>query len=235
MIKENFKSLLSDTKGSAITVLLIFLLPVLLFMTISKTEQTRLMRATNVTLENAVEESARQAAMMVDPEAQSKGYPLISYNRAIPMLEEYLKTYLGLDDNLVSNDATSINSITYEAIIYNGATELTGYEYEDYFNDYYESNEIAYLVKLFNNGQITHLDVIENPGETEFMPKTFYISDDNGITDYEVENSIKVTMDSPGILLVVKAKVNPVIVNQESNDFKETVTRYAYAKIVIRE
>ena len=48
-------------------------------------------------------------------------------------------------------------------------------------------------------------------------------------------DAIKVTMDAPGVLLYVKAKINPVIVNQDEDDYKETVARWAYAKIVKRD
>lgn len=227
---HKLKTFIYDTSGGVVSILFLILLPLLLFMSISRTEQTRILRATNVTLENAIEESARQAAMMVDPESQAKGNPLIAYNRAIPMLEEYLKTYLGLDDNFTSNGTTSINHISYQAVIYNGATELTGYEYEDYFNDYYEDNQVAYLVEVSSDGG---MNVIENTGETEFVPKTYYISDDYGITEYPTSNSIKVTMDKPGILLWVKAHINPVIIDSEK--YQEVATRYAYAKIVKRK
>lgn len=230
--KKHLNKLNKDTKGGAITIFLLFLLPVLLFIFISRIEETRVLRATNVELENAVEEAAKQGAMMVDPGTQAIGDPLIAYNRAIPMLEEQLKTSLGFGEDFEDSDMTSLSDIQYQGIIYNGVDGIEGYKYADYFNDYYEGNAIAYMVEFSNNGFYA---IDESGSNLEvFSPKTFYINDD-GITEYYTNDSIKVTMDAPGILLHVKAKVNPVIVNQNEGDYKETVTRWAYAKIVKRE
>lgn len=232
MIKRHLNNLYKDIKGGAITILLLFLIPVLIFIFISRVEETRVLRATNATFENAVEEAARYGAMMVDPGSQAIGEPLIAYNRAIPMLEEQLKTSLGLDDNFKGDDTTSLNNVEYQGFIYNGIDGIEGYEYAKHFNDYYEENKIAYMVEFSNNG----LNPIDKSGSNleSFSPKTFYINDD-GITDYYTSGSIKVTMDAPGIILYVKATVNPVIVNQDEGDYKETVARWAYAKIVKRE
>lgn len=232
-IKRHFKKLNKDISGGTITILLLFLIPVLLFIFISRIEETRVLRATNVELEHAVEEAARHGAMMVDPGSQAIGEPLIAHNRAIPMLKEQLSVSLGLDDNFKGDDTTSLDNVEYQGIIYNGIDGIEGYEYAGYFNDYYgDNNEIAYMVEFSNGGS----SIIEESGSNleNFSPKTFYINDD-GITDYYTSGSIQVTMDAPGVLLYVKATVNPVIVNQEEGDYKETVARWAYAKIVKRE
>lgn len=232
-INKYFKKLNKDIRGGAITIFLLLLIPVLLFIFISRIEETRVLRATNVTLENAVEEAARYGAMMIDPESQAMGKPLIAYNKAIEMLREQLKVSLGLDDNFKGDDTTSLDNAEYQGIIYNGVDGIEGYKYEDYFNKYYgDDNKIAYMVYFSNNG----LNIIEESGLNleEFNPRTFYVNDD-GITEYYTDGSIKVTMDAPGVLLHVKATVNPVIVNQEEGDYKETVARWAYAKIVKRE
>lgn len=231
-IKKHFKKLNKDIRGGAITILLLFLLPILIFIFISRIEETRVLRATNVELEHAVEEAARHGAMMVDPGSQAIGEPLVAHNRAIPMLKEQLKASLGLDDDFKGDDTTSLDNVEYQGIIYNGVDGIEGYKYEEHFNNYYEENEIAYMVEFYND----NLYIINESGSNfeVFSPKIFYINDD-GITDYYTDNSIKVTMDAPGILLHVKAKVNPVIVNQEEGDYKETVSRWAYAKIVKRE
>lgn len=238
-IRTYFNKLYKDTKGGTITILLLFLLPILLFTFISRIEQTRVLRATNVTLENAVEESARYGAMMIDPGSQAIGEPLIAYNRAIPVIEEHLKTFLLLDDNFNGVSGSSFESIEYQCIIYNGIDGIEGYKYEDYFNNYYEDNQVAYMVKLSSNEKPT---IIENTiyGHDTFNPLTFFVNDDGIFNEYgvfteESIDAIKVTMDAPGVLLYVKAKINPVIVNQDEDDYKETVARWAYAKIVKRD
>ena len=231
-IKNKLKVLIRDTKGGAISILLLFLLPVLLFIFISRSEETRILRATNVTLENAVEEAARYGAMMIDPETQAKGEPLIAYNKAIPMLEEQLKVSLGLDKNFKGNDTTSLDNVEYQTIIYNGISGITGYEYGEHFNKYYEENEVAYMAEFSSDGSSNIIE--KDDYNVEFIPKTFYISDKYGITEFETNDSIIVTMDAPGVLLHVKATVNPVIVNQKDDD-KGVVARWAYAKIVKRD
>ena len=128
-IRTYFNKLYKDTKGGTITILLLFLLPILLFTFISRIEQTRVLRATNVTLEYAVEESARYGAMMIDPGSQAIGEPLIAYNRAIPVIEEHLKTFLLLDDNFNGVSGSSFESIEYQCIIYNGIEGIEGYKY----------------------------------------------------------------------------------------------------------
>lgn len=229
-IRNKFNTFLLDERGGAITVLLLFLLPLLMFMFISRVEETRILRATNETLEKAVEESAKSAAMMVDPESQAKGNPLISHNRAIEMLEEQLKASLGLDNDFKGSITTSLDEVRYWAVVFNGVDNYGGYKYEDYIREYYAKSEVAYLKYFTSHGSEEEIKVPESTKDT-FV--TFYVNNENGISYVPSKGAIKVTMDRPGVLLVVQGRVNPVIVSGNDSN-REVVTRWAYAKVVKR-
>lgn len=169
--------------------------------------------AADDTLQKAVTESTKNAAMMVDKGSQAKGDPHIAYENSINEFNNDLKYELGLDSSLNGNQDTSIKSLKYWVIIYNGDNKYNGYD---------SNNKVeSYAYYTFDNGENVYIS-----NDITGFPKTLYITD-NGIMDSPGANSIKITVNNPGVIAVVQANVNPVLTNSTN-----AVTRWAFAKIV---
>lgn len=219
------KKLLKDERGATITVLMLVILPMLIIGLVSLTENTNILRGSNTTLQNAVTVISRHSAMMINAESQAKGDPLIAHKKAYDLFLNELNYTLGADI-----EGTTLENIKYWMLIYNGRYTYKGYSFGD---ETFTSGEgdnpydiVDELEEVKSFAYYSNVDSNEITDDHIDFPRTFYVSD-SGILDYEVEGSVKVTLKHPGVLLVLNADINPLIVNQ-----KENVTRWAYATII---
>lgn len=220
------KAILKDQRGAFISTLMMLIIPVMILGLVALTENTNTLRGSNTTLQNAVTVVSRHTAMMINPVSQSKGDPLISHKRSFNMLLDELNYTLGQD---VEN--STLDNVKYWMIVYNGGHTYKGYvfdydnftngEVEKDYNDGSDSLDEILSYALYSN---VESNVFSN--DITGFPRTFYIADD-GIHDTNVKGSIKVTVNNPGVLLVLNADIRSLMV-----EAKENATRWAYAKIV---
>lgn len=216
---KNLCKLIKDTNGFAITMFLLMLIPLSLVLIISLSEIANTSRVADKTVNYAVANAVKSAAMMVDPESQAQGNPHIAYERAYEEFIKNIRYSLMLDENGNAIANSSINgTVKYWVLIYNGDDMYKGYT-EDYkvaSYAYYTSEGGSFISPLSEiNDTITD------------MPKTIYVNN-NGLTD--IEEGKKVILNEPGIIAVIQAEGKPIVVNKN-----ETITRWAYGKIVKRK
>lgn len=215
-MKNLCNNLIKDTKGVAITAFLLLLIPLSLLFTISLNETARFSRVADKTLNYAVIDAVKSAAMMVDPESQAQGNPHIAYERAYDEFINSLFYNLSLNSYGEGNTGSSLSSaegIKFWMLVYNG---------DDVYHGYTENFKVAsYALYTNASGSLTEYITDTIVG----FPRTLYVGED-GITENS-ENNKRVVLNEPGVLAVVQAKGRTVLAEKE-----ETVTRWAYGKIV---
>lgn len=229
-IKKNIKYLLKDEEGATITVLMLVIIPMLIIALISLVENTNTMRGSDSTLQNAVNVISRHTAMMINPVSQSKGDPLIAHKRAYNLLLDELNYTLGQDV-----EDTTLQNIKFWFIVYNGRYTYKGLEFEG--EDIIREVEVPYTEEgdadlageeIVSYAYYTNIEGYFEKHNDIMGEQSFFISD-KGISKTKSKGSVKVTLTDPGVLLVINADVNPIMVAAKES---ENVTRWAYAKIV---
>lgn len=214
-MKNLCRKLLNDNSGLVISMFLLMLIPLSLILIVSLNEISNTSRVADKTVNYAVANAVKSAAMMVDPQSQAQGNPRIAYERAYNAFIENIKFNLMLDDEGEALSGSSVSgTINYWILIYNGDDHYKGYT-----NDYKVVSYAYYTTDggTFNNPRL------ETPNITG-MPKTIYVNE-NGLTD--IEDGKKVILDEPGVIAVIQVEGKPIVVNNS-----ETITRWAYGKIV---
>lgn len=229
MLLNLFKSFHKDEEGATITVVILVIIPMIIFGLVALIENSNTLRGSNTTLQNAVTVISRHTAMMINPTSQSKGDPLIAHKKAYNLLYDELSYTLGQD---IEN--TTLSNIKFWFLVYNGKYTYKGLEFDG-------ENEAREIDVPYTKEEDDDFDEVvsyalysnANGGVFEANnditgEQTFYVSDE-GIHAVPVDNSVKVTLDKPGVLLVINADINPLMVGDADS---ENVTRWAYAKIV---
>lgn len=226
-----FNRFIKDERGGVITTLILLIIPMVLLGMINLTENTNILRGSDTTLQNAVTVMSRHTAMMVNPDSQAKGDPLIAHQKAYNAFLQEFKYTLG---NHLEHTNTTIDTATvkYWFLVYNGRHTYKGLNFSG--DSIVEGSDIAYSTDPSDINQVYSYAYYTNAegGSTSFtnstsgFPRTFYVSE-NGIHSESVSNSIKVTLKEPGVLVVLNADINSLITERDEN-----VTRWAFAKIV---
>lgn len=220
------KKLLDDEKGAVISVFLLVLIPMFIIGVIGLTENTNIMRSSDSTLQNAVTVASRHSAMMIDSDSQAKGDPLIDHKKAYNNLVNELNYILGLDSGLRATVDPS--SVKWWMLVYNGDNTYKSMEFSSAGDSMHEvdkaysENVMPYAFYASDGSEVVTETI------TGF-PYTLYVSNE-GILDSETRDSVKVTLKEPGVLLVVNANINSLMV-----DNPENATRWAYAKVSKRK
>lgn len=217
-MKNLYSRFIRNTQGFAITLFLLILIPLCLAFIISSTEIANINRMANKTVNYAVTNAVKSAAMMVDPESQAHGKPHIAYTRAFDEFIKNIKYSLMLDDNGRGLSNSPVNdTVKYWLIIYNGDSEFKGY------NDEYKVASYAYFT---SEGGTFSSPYIEIRDDITGFPFTKFVTD-NGLSDV---NGKKVTLDMPGVIAVIQVAAEPIIL-----DKPEIITRWACGKLVKRK
>lgn len=226
---------LKDERGGVVTTLVLLIIPMLLLGMINLTENTNILRGSNTTLQNAVTVMARHPAMMVNPDSQAKGDPLIAHKKAFNTFLDEFQYTLG---NHIDNTSTTIDTSTikYWFLVYNGRHTYQSIGFDGSGN-ISEGGSVAYDSDNASINQVYSYAFYSNvEGSVNYFgndisgfPKTVYVSS-NGITDTRdnaASDNVKVTLKEPGVLVVLNADINSLITEKDEN-----VTRWAFAKIV---
>lgn len=202
-----------DTSGMIITIFLLFLIPLSLFLIISQTEIANISRVADKTVNYAVTNAVKSAAMMVDPESQAQGEPRIAHKKAYDEFVNNIKYSLYINEmNETTNKSSIDGKIKYWLLVYNGDSIYKGYTEED---------EVKEMVLY--QGEI---GIRSEPQEFHILnSENIVYVNESGIN--EIEKGKKVKLIKPGVLAVIQVEGKPVVLNK-----KETITRWAYGKIV---
>lgn len=207
------KKFINDEEG-LINILFLIILPILIFVFLSAPTLGRYQRSTNTVLQNAIDYSVKDAAAMIDKESQAFGEPRIDYLRA---KERFLDT-LEYNINAYEEEGCAFEDIEYSLLIYNGDNKYEGYD----------GGKISSYA-FFNNNEEYITDSING------FPIKLGITED-GITDDLGDTDIEISADRPFVLAVVRARIVPIVENEEDEDKEsEYVTRWALGEIRVRK
>lgn len=222
---SKLRKLHRDQSGAVITAMLLVLVPMFIIGVVSLTEGTNIMRGADTTMQNAVTVASRQAAMMVDSNSQAKGSPLINHRRAMSSFLDELNYTLGHDTG--AKTTIDKETLKYWVLVYNGSNT---YKEMNFSGDGFTLSEVdtpfSEDVASYAYYSYDGSEVITN--EEKGFPKTLFVSE-LGITDYQAEGSVKVTIEDPGVLVVMNGDIVSIM-----RDKPENVTRWAFAKIAKR-
>lgn len=218
-MKNLCSKLIKDTQGFAITMFLLMLIPLSLVLIISLSEIANTSRIADKTVNYAVANAVKSAAMMVDPESQAQGNPHIAYERAYEEFIKNVKYSLMLDENGNATPNSSIDgTVKYWVLIYNG---------DDMYEGYTENYKVSSYAYYTSEGGTFANPLSEINNTITGMPKTIYVNN-SGLTD--AEEGKKVILNEPGVIAVIQTEGKSIAMNKS-----ETITRWAYGKIVKRK
>lgn len=209
------RNLISDSRGAAFTVFVLFLLiPLSILMIVSSAEISQSINVSDETLQKAVTSAAKGSAMMVCPKSQAVGEPLIAHSKAHEEFLNLLTLNLGLTSEGEYVRHTGAESpLYYWFLVYNGETEQEGQEG-------YEIKPMAIYTNRVPGGYFEAFDSIST--------NSFGITD-NGFAEHADDSNIRVTLDRPGVIAIVQANIGPIFKNEG-----KSATRWAAAKLVKR-
>lgn len=218
-MKNQVFRFIKNEKGFAYTAMFLFLLPLILFLSISSTEIKRAERATNETLQQALSHAVNNAAHMVDKESQAMGQPHIDYERAFKTFADTLSYNLTLIDYQTAgdtaDDASSITKdVTYWLLIYNGDDNFKGYKGGKVASYAYYTNEKGYDECFVDDSVIG-------------FPKDIDISDSGFV---KTDRSIQTAIERPSVIGIIQTNVKSI-----TGKKGEDVSRWAKAEIIVKK
>lgn len=230
-MRDRIFRLVGNRNGYISTALVLIMAPLLLFMIMSSNDVTRVRRVTNTTLSNAVAVAVKDSASMVNSECQAMGKILIDPDRALEQFKDSLLFNLNLTMISEGDIRSSVrDDLKYWLLVYNGeGHELSNGETVRAFTMFTntsgwvsdEEDEAGIGVGVgtetsYNNDSITG------------FPYTIRI-DELGIFD-DGNRGIKVTLEEPSVVAVVRANVTPLIGRDGVN-----VSRWGYARVITKD
>ena len=208
---------INDERGLLGSMMILIMIPILVFLLMSTPSLVRYQRATNTVLQNAIDYAVKDAALMIDEESQAFGEPRIDYKKA---KESFLET-LTYNLNAYSEEGSSFEDIEYSLLIYNG---------DDKYKGYGGGKVASYAFFTNNDSHITN--------SIKGFPIELGIIED-GITDNLYETDIRVEIDNPSVLAVVKGRIVKMIENNNEDEVERTneiyVTRWSLGEIRVNE
>lgn len=214
-MKDQIIRFINDETGAIGTIIILILIPIFVFILISAPSLVRYQRETNTVLQNAVDYAVKDAALIVDKESQAFGEPRIDYQRAkdtfIETLRNNIKAY--------AEEGNSFEDIEYSLLIYNGDDKYKGYDGGKVASYAFFTNDDSYITNDITG-----------------FPKKLGITE-KGITDNLYQTDIKVKIDKPTVLAVVRGKIVPIIDDEDRSGETEDVyvTRWALGEIRVRK
>lgn len=167
-------------------------------------EAERLQRGSNISLKGSLTLAVKSAAQGIDEKSQASGQPLINPDLAHENFKKLLVRNLKLDTEMTAlKQSPLMDNINYYLLVCNGENSFdlpSGVIYQ------YKDNVLTK----------TNLSV-------DKLPKTFGV---NG-SFLVAEGDKRVTLDKPGVIAIVEAKIKPMVIKENSE-----TARWAAAKIV---
>lgn len=200
------RNILHDQCGSAITIMLLLLIPLFLAGIILTTEHPRILQGGDIDLGQAVSEAVRAAAMCVDDASQANGTPQIDPDRAHLTFRHFLAKNLGLSGTTLEPlpGSEMKTAPSYVLLVYNG-------------DDTYMPTAREYS---FLDGSYSQADL-----SLTGFPHDFAVGKDSIIPG---TGKITTTLRSPGCIAVVRDKTTPVLTGNAEP------VRWAAARIVTK-
>ncbi len=117
------RKILKSQKGNTATILFLFMLPVLTIYLISSLDHARAVFGTDLDMQQALNDSCRSAALMVNPLSQAHNNPMINPGNAHDAFKDILGSNLKLNEDMTPRANSPITDIEYVLIIYNGEND----------------------------------------------------------------------------------------------------------------
>lgn len=203
-------SLIKDKSGIVILWTLLFI-PVLLFAMGYALRQTEIVTGADIDLQGAVNSAVKGAAAQITDESQAAGDPHICTALAHIVFRQELARNLNLDDVTLKpcSDSLLKESPEYVFVVYNG-TDI-----------YSTSGALGGKIFTFSNNLLTSNEFLSSG-----FPYTFGLDNDAILLDGG--GKIQVTLESPGVIALVKAKSVKIIGPQETPE----IVRWGSARVV---
>lgn len=198
------KELLTNEQGGAIVIIFLILFPMLIMTNVYLNEAERLQRGSNITLKGNLTLAVKSASQSVEEKSQASGQPLIDPEFAHENFKKILAGNLKLDTDMSAlNQSPIMEQINYYLLICNGKNSF---------------NLPEGVIYQYKDNVLTKTNLSINQ-----LPRTFGVNNSFAIK----EGSKKVTLDKPGVIAIVEAKIKPMVIKENSE-----TARWAAAKIV---
>lgn len=204
-MKELTRKVLADNRGSAITVFILVLLPLLILYIVCSAEISRNTTAADVDLQGAVTLAVKGAAQSVNAASQAAGDLKIDPSRANQNFKKILARNLGFNEETWQPlTGAGVVKLNYHLLVYNGSAGYgvpAGSLYSIVEGIQSESG-------LAEAGLPYDFGI----GENQFCPLSSAVK--------------KVVLDKPGCIAIVEAEISPAMANKGP-----VAVRWAAAKI----